>query len=283
MIILGDGVDDATRSVVRELCEADARVSFDDRPKGSRHGEAYRDEIVRAAPSEYVFYLSDDDLWMPEHVETIIELFEDVGADAVGARAVAVEPDGTCTLVTPDLASAGHRDLMRGGFNRIGLSAFAHTRAAYERLPDGWRTTPAGIPTDLYMWQQWLDEPWPRFGQAGRPTVLGFPSSRRKGVGNADRVRELEEYLPALTDPSHRLALLERTIVDDFPRESFLEVHYRRLEEWVANRDEALVWHQGQLEQVRARLEDTEARLEAALQEIEELRNGGGSSRHRPD
>jgi hypothetical protein len=242
---------------------------------------------VANVASDYVFYLSDDDFWMPEHIETLLGVFEDVGADAVAARAIAVAPGGTCTLFIPDLASPGHHELMRAGYNRIGLSAFAHTRDAYRRLPHGWRTSPAGMATDLHMWQQWLAEPWPRYGQAAWPTVLCFPSVERKGVGTADRVRELAEYEHTLNDPSSRLALLKRTIIDDFPRSSFLEVHYRGLEDWVANREEALMWHRQQLDelesrhrQLQERHEETESRLADALKELEELRSAqpGGTA-----
>jgi len=74
----------------------------------------------------------------------------------------------------------------------------------YRRLPAGWRTTPEGIPTDLYMWQQFLAQPGCRAVSGTRPTVLGFPDLRRGGWSRKERVKELEYWARRLADPEWR-------------------------------------------------------------------------------
>jgi glycosyltransferase involved in cell wall biosynthesis len=70
VLVIGDGVPDVTREIVGELSRNDERLRFFDHPKGLRHGELYRHEALAQARGEIVCYLSDDDLWFPEHVAT---------------------------------------------------------------------------------------------------------------------------------------------------------------------------------------------------------------------
>jgi hypothetical protein len=86
-----------------------------------------------------------------------------------------VEPleDGSLHANFFDLALPRHRELLMQHEIGFGLTFGAHTLAAYRRLPHGWRTTPPGIATDLYMWQQFLAETWCRAGSLGdRHTAL---------------------------------------------------------------------------------------------------------------
>ena len=68
VLVVGDGVPDATRKVMEELVASDPRVKFLDNPKGPRHGELHRHAALQEARGEIVCYLSDDDLWLPDHV-----------------------------------------------------------------------------------------------------------------------------------------------------------------------------------------------------------------------
>jgi GalNAc5-diNAcBac-PP-undecaprenol beta-1,3-glucosyltransferase len=267
VVVLGDGVDDATRAAAEAVAASDDRVRFVDRPKGERHGELHRHALLGELSTPYVLYLSDDDLWFPDHARTLVDLLAG-GADAAGARFVSVDGAGRLSLHSVDLAAEAHRDLMRGGFNRVGLSGMAHTLEAYRRLPHGWRTTPRGTPTDLYMWQQWIAEPSTVFASAPTVSVLNFPDSQRPDRTDEQRAAEIEGFVAATQQPEARLALLERLLVDEFPRQSWLETHYLALEDWqrsleealewhketLASRDAALAWHQGELERTQGLL-----------------------------
>lgn len=82
----------------------------------------------------------------------------------------------------------------------------------YRKLPHGWRTTPAGTPTDLFMWQQFLSEPGCRATGGTRPTVLNLPRSRRRDQTPADRLIELEGWSRDLQDPGWRDAFALRVL-----------------------------------------------------------------------
>ena len=262
VIIIGDGVDGATREAAGDLSNADSRVRFIERPKAPRHGETYRHEVLMGeARGRLIFYLSDDDLWMPEHVATLRDLIDERDVDFVSGLTAGRLEDGTWVKLDVDLGMPGHRQLMVAGHNRVGLSSAAHTLAAYRRLPYGWRAASTGIPTDLYMWQQWLSEDWPRYASASRVTVLNFPSGQRGQVGLEARVQELKQFEPALSDPSARLAFLERLIADEAPRAAWLEVHYRAVEGWLDEHVQALDWHREKLAEATTERQHLLARI----------------------
>jgi len=144
IFIVGDGVPSPARLFVEELIAEDPRVRFFANDKGPRHGEIHRAKALREASGDIVCYLSDDDLWLPGHVESMLELLAD--ADLAHCLPLRVEPDGSLGGWAVDLAEECDRQLLLGGENRIPLPCSGHTLEAYRRLPYGWRTTPAGVP-----------------------------------------------------------------------------------------------------------------------------------------
>jgi glycosyltransferase involved in cell wall biosynthesis len=192
VFVVGDGVEDDTRAVVEPFL-ADERVRFFDFPKGERHGERLRHEALGEADSRIVTYLSDDDLLLPGHVAEMLRLLEE--ADFAHSAPFVVHEEGWVWFHPIDVSRPDFQALlMRGGWNAIVLTGAAHTLEAYRRLPHGWRPAPAGVWTDLYMWQQFLGLPGFRGRTSERLTHLHFPDGRRRGVSVEDRVKELESW-----------------------------------------------------------------------------------------
>ncbi len=210
IFIVGDGMPDAARDVARSVARLDPRIRLFEHPKAPRHGETLRHSALREAAGQVVCYLSDDDLWMPDHVETMLALLEE--CDFTNALPLYLDRRqglGSWTIV---LELDYFRRLILSGTNRIPLSCAAHTLDMYRRLPHGWRTTPAGIPTDFYMWQQFLADPRCRAKSAARPTVLCFPTPTRKDMTAAERAEELAEWSGRLTGPALTTRALERFV-----------------------------------------------------------------------
>jgi len=175
VIVVGDGVGDDTREVVAMLVEEDSRVRFLDLPKGPNHGEIHRGRAIATTAARIVCYLCDDDLLLPEHVQSMVGLLED--ADLAQSQNGYLDADGSWRSYFADLASPGFRAwMLQPDRNAVSLTGTAHTLAAYRRLPHGWRTTPSGRWPDHYMWQQFLAEPWVRAATAFQVTALQFPS-----------------------------------------------------------------------------------------------------------
>lgn len=205
LVVVGDGVGDDTRDVVAGLAAEDSRIRFLDLPKGPHHGEVHRDRAVRETKAEIVCYLCDDDLLLPEHVETMAELLRD--ADLAQSQNGRLEVGGSWYHSFSNLASPACREwVMRPDRNLVSLTGTAHTVAAYKRLPYGWRTTPPGRWPDHYMWQQFLVEPWVRAVTATRVTALHFPGHLEGREDWTPRARrsEIEAWWASIATPEGR-------------------------------------------------------------------------------
>lgn len=194
VFIIGDGVSDPTRELVAHLCKEDSRFRFFDNPKGLRTGEIYRHQALQDAQGEVVCYLADDDLWLPNHLETMLAAGSD--ADFFHSLHVGLDPQKGLYFKPTNLQDVPERQIMCQTLtNRFGLSFCGHTLAAYRSLPFGWRTAPDGVPTDLHMWRQFLLEPGIRAKTIFKATAINFAAPYRQGWNHQKRLLELDIWL----------------------------------------------------------------------------------------
>jgi len=219
LFIVGDGVADASRSAVAEMSANDGRIRFFDFPKGPRQGEIHRHAALQHATGRFVAYLGDDDCWMPNHLEVLGTLLTD--ADFGHTLQVGVKSDGQLLVLPADLENRAFRNRMLTElFNRFDFTFAGHTLAAYRRLPHGWRTTPAEFPwTDLYMWRQFLAEPWCRARSAMIPTGINTWTHRRPHLTDRQRAEDLAHWCALSATPAFREDLW-RQIAKCFAEES---------------------------------------------------------------
>lgn len=244
VFIVGDGVNDETRKVVTELME-DGRVRYFDHPKGPRNGELYRHGVLAEARGEVVCYLADDDLWLPNHVETMRSLLR--SADFCHAPYFLVDADGILRApMQGSLELTLHRNHILTGINHIPLSFGAHTLDFYQKLPFGWRTTPLGTATDLYMWQQLLAHPSCCPVTSALPTALNFPDPMRKDWPVERRMVELQTWRERIQRPDFMLLALETSIRDRAAEEA-------RIEAWAIAAEEELALAREKLAKVLPR------------------------------
>jgi hypothetical protein len=275
LFIIGDGVPDVTREIVREL-EQDERVRFFDNPKGPRHGEIYRHAALQETRGEIVCYLSDDDLWFPEHVACMRRLLE--SADFAHALPAYINERGEIAYYIGDLTIPAYRESLLSGVNFVALSCGAHTIEMYRRLPHGWRTTPTGVPTDLYMWQQFLSEPGCRATGGTRPTVLNLPRSLRQDQLPEHRLTELEKWSRNLQDPAWRDAFTVE-VLDRAVRTRADES--MRLHEEIEAHTQARALLRTSIQTRLQRIRKLEASLHAREQQIGELKADLADERRR--
>jgi GalNAc5-diNAcBac-PP-undecaprenol beta-1,3-glucosyltransferase len=224
LFIVGDGVGDPTRAVVAELSAADRRIHFFDFPKGPRKGEIHRHQALQRARGRFVAYLGDDDVWMPNHLDVLDALLED--ADFGHTMQVGIDAQGQIVTMAADLQNAAFRNRMITElFNRFDLTFAGHTLAAYRRLPHGWRTTPPEFPwTDLYMWRQFLAEPWCRARSAMIPTGINTWTHLRPHLSDQERADDLAQWRAQAALPAFREGLW-RKIAERFATESVAFEH----------------------------------------------------------
>jgi glycosyltransferase involved in cell wall biosynthesis len=283
LFIIGDGVPPVTRQIVNDLQAADRRVRFFDFPKGPRLGEAYRHEVLAQAAAPIVCYLSDDDLWLPNHIETMEATLR--AADFAHALSVRVEPDGTLLAgntidfrVEDIRRRALSDDLALGG---APLSCMAHTLAIYRQLPRGWHTTPKGIATNVYMTRQFIALAECRLANAAIPTLLRFPSFSRRRWTLEQRVQELEVWSSRVADQEWRLRLpfetldsLARVSAERYAEVRRLEVKIERLQQRARRAEQAGA-------AAEARAAGLHQKLTAARERVRTVNaRGGNTSRY---
>ncbi len=199
LVVVGDGAPPETAAIVEEFASIDPRVRYDPHPKSPRTGEPYRDPLIRESSADIVAYCSDDDLWLPWHLEEMIDLL--ANADFANTLGGHIDPDGRMRWWTLDLSRAEDRRHILEAFNTIGLHAAAHTRASYLALPDGWATTPPGMFTDHHMWRKYLSQEWVRAASGFRASAVHLPASLRKDWSPDRKLAELVSWAALVSDP----------------------------------------------------------------------------------
>jgi GalNAc5-diNAcBac-PP-undecaprenol beta-1,3-glucosyltransferase len=226
VFVIGDGAPDITREIMSDFERRDERVRFFDHPKGPRHGEIYRHAALAEARGEIVCYLGDDDLYLPGHVDSMLQALRT--ADFAHALFVCVAPIDRISAYMIDVSLPEDRMQVLHGRKGLSLSCGAHTREMYRRLPYGWRTTPRGFSTDIFMWKQFLADPACRVWSATFPTVLHFPSGMRSDWTLDERCAELDRWGERLAHPAQCERIVSQ-IVDGLVRDQAARlVRYER-------------------------------------------------------
>ena len=199
VVIIGDGVGDDTRDVVCGLV-SDNRVRFLDTPKSRSRAEAVRHSVLIEALSPYVCYFGDDDLMLPDHVESTVARLQVV--DFTHPLPVFIGPEGSLVAHPTDIADPDcvtwHLRPLR---NAISLTGVGHRLDAYRRLPHGWREAPPGSWSDHYMWQQWFSTPGYSYSTGDRLTMLKLDGAARPGMTAEERRAEMLAWIERSSQP----------------------------------------------------------------------------------
>lgn len=219
LFISGDGVTEAMRETAGEIAASDPRITFFDFPKRDRKGESNIHEALQHAGGRIVTYIGDDDLWLPDHLAVMGELLRD--ADFGHTVHIGINRRGNLFARPADIGNPGfRRKMLTKILNRFDFNTTGHTLEAYRRLPHGWRATPEGFPwIDLYMWRQFLGEPWVRAKSLMVPTAICTHTHLRPKLSGAKRAKELEGLLARAGDADFREELW-RVIARDFANEA---------------------------------------------------------------
>jgi hypothetical protein len=252
ILVVGDGAPPITREIVRDLVERDGRIRWFDNPKGPRHGEIHRHAALAEARGRVVAYLSDDDLWFPDHLETMCGLLET--AELATAASVKVAVAGTLGIQAPDMSSPTHRKELLQRRRGIPLSNGGHTLAAYRRLPYGWRTTPDRFASDRYFWRQFLDGTF-RSNAAAHVTVLHFGAGHRTSMTPDDRAAELAEWSTRIADPRAQAELTLAAARDLVEQVGALKTKFLQRQAVTGNADATAVRRAAKLEASLSRSE----------------------------
>lgn len=130
--IVGDGCDAETEAVVRGF--GDPRVKFYRFEKAHGYGYVHRNTVLRDTAGSYVAYASDDDLWLPDHLDIALHELETRGVDLVALRSCHVQfPDRLDPFFFAfDWGLGGKLTFLRNWF--MGAVNCVHRRAVFSRV-----------------------------------------------------------------------------------------------------------------------------------------------------
>ena len=205
LIVVGDACTVVTASVMAEY--NDPRIRFVNLPEniGEQWGPANRG--FEMAGGELIAYLNHDDLWFPDHLDTLVRHLDDTKADLVYALRFSVSRDG---LLFCGMTNA---ELRYDPSHHVEASLWLVRRELIEEL-GGWRD-----PTAIHARtpsQDLLTRAW----QKGKDlrchphvTALMLHAGTRPNSYKLRDDREHKELLAHLPDPRFREALVTQALI----------------------------------------------------------------------
>ena len=183
LLVVGDGCAPGTAEVVAGF--DDPRIRFFDLPKAPHFGYANRNIALREASGALIAFAADDDLWFPDHLETLGAALAG-GAALAYSQALWVSTDGIFGPALTNLDFEDERRVFLEEYNTLCAGCIVYRADALPRL-DAW---PEDVPVaaDWRLWQRIIREnPDNPFVYCRLPTVLHFSArwkkSRHSGFG----------------------------------------------------------------------------------------------------
>jgi glycosyltransferase involved in cell wall biosynthesis len=196
VIVVADGCTDGTQKAIEDL--GDERAIVLDLPKGPGYGYSNRNEALRAARGDVISWLGDDDLYLPDHLLRVGEVFDHLEVDMVQALACIVHENDRLEPLGMDWRVPRYRELMFAGRNRTPLAGVSH-RAGLAAPAGGWSDdAPRG--GDMMLWQRML-RAGARTAMVEETTVLHFRAAGRSQPYR-DRVAQNRRYLETTRAPA---------------------------------------------------------------------------------
>jgi len=193
LIVVGDACTDDTAEVVASF--GDERIQFVNLERNVGEQSGPNNEGVRRARGRYVAFLNHDDLWLPHHLETLVDAIDRSGAGLVFSLLCVVEPGDTHVLGC--VTATGRYEL----YTKIPASAWLVRRDVAERVGP-WR-----FYQELYVppSQDWLQRAYRagvRLELVPRVTVVSIQSGARAGsYANRDEAEHHEYFERMRSDP----------------------------------------------------------------------------------
>jgi glycosyltransferase involved in cell wall biosynthesis len=226
--ILADGANAACLETADSFCKSDSRFNLISRQKSVRRGEEMRHEVILSTGCKFVTYLADDDLFLPNHIESMIAELES-GYDFVNPFPAFVNrKDQIWSMPTAiQLKSNKTWHLSETPQNSISLSGAMHTLESYLALEKGWETTPDDFPwTDLFMWQKFMRNSDLKMKTSSMSTIIKFLGG--SNIFDLEKIEQNHRWAKTISNPdwasewqsqveAHRLEKLAEWFVIDPP------------------------------------------------------------------
>lgn len=132
ILVMGDGCTDDSESVC--LSFGDARIRWHNLPENSGNQSAPNNAGLALARAEHVAYLGHDDVWHPDHVNTLLAAVTRTGADFASSFVEMIGPEhSNYRLITGYFPESGY-----DGKQGMSPSGLMHRRDVISRI-GGWK------------------------------------------------------------------------------------------------------------------------------------------------
>ena len=217
LLVVGDGCTDDTADVVARAARVDGRVRWIGLPRNAGTQAVPNNAGLDLAGGPIVTYLGHDDLWLPHHLDTVVDaLAQAPDAAVVHTRSCLMVPGRPPTTHPP----AGY-EFSPGDW--LAPTATGHRRDAVSAL-GGWRTPDRSGTRDpeADLWARVAEV----HGQAvlsPRITAMKLPASSRRGVYRTRPSTEQHRWLDRIERAPDPELMLTRLIDAAHPIEGVAE------------------------------------------------------------
>ena len=191
MIVVGDCCTDHSASVVTSF--ADPKMSFVNLAVNAGEQSVPNNEGVRRARGRYVAFLNHDDLWTPDHLDTVLDAIASNTADFVSTLTISIDASGEPHLV----GSCAPRGFARYAF--VPASSWLVRRESLEKIGP-WRRAQDHYMVPSQEWIQRAQRMGAKLISARKPTVLAIPSGDRRGSYLGDLCGEQAQWARRFRD-----------------------------------------------------------------------------------
>jgi glycosyltransferase involved in cell wall biosynthesis len=185
--VIGDACTDDTEQVVTSL--GDPRIRFHNLPVNIGEQSGPNNEGVRRSRGQYIAYLNHDDLWFPDHLETMLVAIKQGHADVVFSLLATIKKSNA-----PHRMTGPDRDGRWDPRLHVPASSWLLTRDAYDRVGP-WRNFRA-----IYLFPSldWMFRAW-KLGLviecSKQLTVIHVPSTKSMNVYKNRDDSQQREYV----------------------------------------------------------------------------------------
>ena len=242
IIVVLDGASEVCRQIGYSAAAKDRRIQILDLPKAPGSGGGNIDLAVKRAAGPRIFYIDDDDLWLPNHVAELGQFLNE--ADLADSRVCSADRSGRLNLV-PCRPSNGRMRTLLGEFTHKALydTHIAHRREAYGKYS---RWVPPNGESSRPVWDflaGFASNPACFWASHDAVTAISLHGAARRDMKGPARAKEISLWARKIDDPTAWLSALDdasclfhlfRLLHTDPPNEGALEdyLNYRGGYEW---------------------------------------------------
>jgi len=201
ILVVLDGATEACRSIAMAAAADDSRIRVLDLPKGAGSGEVNRDLAVSRAAAERIFYIDDDDLFLPWHVETLGPLLD--SADIADSRLCSADRNGSLHMGVARGGSEPIRQML-GSFRLKMLydTHIAHRKDAHGKFSTWLPKADLGRDTVGEFFSGFANDPACRWASCDEVTAISLHGAARRNMGPESRAAEIARLSACVSSPA---------------------------------------------------------------------------------